>query len=146
MDNQEIKNCWNNENTSEARRERGFVAKKQKPMDNPYLVELGQNIQRQREFLGMSQETLALELGTGKETISRYESAQVIMKVDRFFELAEALYVTPTELSPKQLCIQQDIDPRLFQIGEQVKKLSPQLQAEAFRAMEALIVGLKSMG
>ncbi len=114
-------------------------------MDNPYLVELGKNIQKQREFLGISQEDLGLEVGTGKETISRYESAQVVMRVDRFFELAEALYITPTELSPKQLSNQQEIDPRLFQLGEKMKKLKPQQQADAYRAMEALLIGFINM-
>ena len=124
---------------------RDFGEKKSNPMDNPYLVELGQNIQKQREFLGKSQEELGLDLGTTKVTISRYESAQMVMKVDRFFEIADALYVTPADLCPKELNNQQDVDLRLFQIGEMMKKLKPQQQADAYRAMEAMLLGMQMM-
>lgn len=90
-------------------------------MVNMDLLEVGENIRKQREFLGMSQEELALEIGTSKGTISLYESGQMAMKVDRLFEIADALFVTPLELSPERFNIQPDIDPRLFQIGEMVK-------------------------
>ena len=50
-----------------------------KLMVNMDLLELGENIRNQREFLGMSQEELALEIGTSKGTISLYESGQMAM-------------------------------------------------------------------
>lgn len=113
-------------------------------MDNMDLLKVGENIRKQREFLGMSQEELALEIGTSKGTISLYESGQMAMKVDRLFEIADALFVTPLELSPERFNIQPDIDPRLFQIGEMVKKLPPAKQAEVYRAMEAMVIGFGS--
>lgn len=116
-----------------------------RPMDNPDLVELGKNIQKQREFIGMSQEELGLEIGTAKGKISLYESAQMVMKVDRFFDIAEALLVTPTELAPERFNNQPNIDLKLFQIGEMIKKLNPEKQAAAYRAMEAIVIGFGSV-
>lgn len=106
-----------------------------KPMNNSDLIELGKNIQKQREFLGMSQESLGLDIGTNAATICLYETAQRTMKVDRLFEIADALMVTPTELCPERFNTQERIDPRLFQIGEKMKKLSPEKQAVAYQAM-----------
>lgn len=71
----------------------GLEEKKGKPTENPDLVELGRNIQRQREFLGMSQEELGLDVGSNKNTIYLYETAQRVMKVDRLFEISEALWL-----------------------------------------------------
>lgn len=116
-----------------------------KPMDNSDLVELGKNIQKQREFLGMSQESLGLDIGTNAATICLYETAQRTMKVDRLFEIADALMVTPTELCPERFNTQERIDPRLFQIGEKMKKLSPERQAAAYQAMEAMMLGFMSI-
>lgn len=116
-----------------------------KPMNNSDLIELGKNIQKQREFLGMSQESLGLDIGTNAATICLYETAQRTMKVDRLFEIADALMVTPTELCPERFNTQERIDPRLFQIGEKMKKLSPEKQAAAYQAMEAMMLGFMSI-
>lgn len=120
---------------------RDFEEKKGRPMDNPDLVELGRNIQRQREFMEMSQEELGLDVGSNKNTIYLYETAQRVMKVDRLFEIADALMVTPAELCPERFYHAERIDPRLFQIGEKIKKLPPAKRAAAFRAMEAIAIG-----
>jgi transcriptional regulator with XRE-family HTH domain len=124
---------------------RNFEEKKGRPMDNPDLVELGKNIQKQREFLGKSQEELGLDVGSNKNTIYLYETAQRTMKVDRLFEIADALMVTPTELCPNRFNRDERIDPRLYQIGEMMKKLSPEKRAAAYRAMEALAMGFQTV-
>lgn len=116
-----------------------------KTMGNSDMVELGKNIQKQREFLGMSQESLGLDIGTNTATICLYETAQRTMKVDRLFEIADTLMVTPTELCPERFNTQERIDPRLFQIGEKMKKLSPEKQAAAYQAMEAMMLGFMSI-
>ncbi|MDO4167929.1 MAG: helix-turn-helix transcriptional regulator, partial [Eubacteriales bacterium] len=71
-----------------------FEERKVETTDNPDLVELGKNIQKQREFMEMSQEELGLDVGSNKNTIYLYETAQRVMKVDRLFEIADALMVT----------------------------------------------------
>lgn len=40
---------------------------------NQNLVELGRNIQKQREFIGMTQEELALNLNNSRTSICAYE-------------------------------------------------------------------------
>ena len=85
---------------------------------NTDLVELGKNIQKQREFLGMSQESLGLDIGSNGNAIYLYETAQRVMKVDKLFAIADALLITPTELCPQRFVDEEKIDPRLYQIGE----------------------------
>lgn len=53
--------------------------------------------------------------------------------------------VTPAELCPERFNTQERIDPRLFQIGEKMKKLSPEKQAAAYQAMEAMMLGFMSI-
>lgn len=109
------------------------------------VIEVGQNIQKQREFQGMSQEALALEIGTNGAAVSKYETGQREMKLDKLFQIADALHVTPTELCPKRFDQQEKIDPRVFQLGEQLKKLSPEKQDAALQAMTALLMGFQAM-
>lgn len=108
---------------------------------NQDVVELGQNIQKQREFMGMTQEELGLEIGTTGNSIYLYETAQRMMKVDKLFDIADALMVTPAELCPERFVDKEKIDPRLFQIGEQMKKLSEEKRAAAYQAMAAMVAG-----
>lgn len=124
---------------------RSLEEKKGKPTENPDLVELGRNIQRQREFLGMSQEELGLDVGSNKNTIYLYETAQRVMKVDRLFEISEALMVTPAELCPERFSDEEKIDPRLYQIGEKMKKIDPKKRAAAYQALEAVAIGFLNM-
>lgn len=112
-----------------------------KPMDNTDLVELGKNIQKQRELLGMSQEGLGLDIGTNRNAIYLYETAQRVMKVDRLFDIADALMITPTELCPKRYVDEEKRDPRLYQIGEKMKKMDARKRDMAFQAIEAMVNG-----
>lgn len=114
---------------------------KEKTKNNVDVVELGKNIQKQREFLGMTQEGLGLDIGTTGNSIYLYETAQRVMRVDKLFEIADALMVTPTELCPKRYVDEEKIDPRLFQIGEKLKKMDAGKRAAAYQAMEALVNG-----
>lgn len=116
-----------------------------KPMDNTDLVELGKNIQKQREFLGMSQESLGLDVGTNGNAIYLYETAQRVMKVDRLFDIADALMITPTELCPKRYVDEEKRDPRLYQIGEKLKKMDARKRDMAFQAIEAMVNGFLEM-
>lgn len=108
---------------------------------NQDVTELGQNIQKQREFMGMTQEELGLEIGTTGNSIYLYETAQRMMKVDKLFDIADALMVTPAELCPERFVDKEKMDPRLFQIGEQMKKLSEEKRVMAYQAMAAMVAG-----
>lgn len=108
---------------------------------NPNLIELGKNIQKQREFIGMTQEELALNLNTSRTSICAYEFGQRAMGVDRFFDIAKELMVTPAELCPKEMVLDERVDPRLFQIGEKMKKLDAEKREIAYCAIEAMMLG-----
>ena len=119
------------------------LPKKEITLENTDLVELGKNIQKQREFLGMSQESLGLDIGSNGNAIYLYETAQRVMKVDKLFAIA--LLITPTELCPKRFVDEEKIDPRLYQIGEKVKKMDSGKRDKVFQAMEALVNGFLEM-
>ena len=103
------------------------------------------NIQKQREFLGMSQESLGLDIGSNGNAIYLYETAQRVMKVDKLFAIADALLITPTELCPQRFVDEEKIDPRLYQIGEKIKKMDSRKRDKVFQAMEALVNGFLEM-
>lgn len=88
---------------------------------------------------------LGLDVGTAGQNISLYETGQRVMKVDRLFQIADALNVTPTELCPKRFDQQEKPDPRLYQLGIQMKGLTPEMQEAVFRSMEAMIVAFQSV-
>lgn len=66
---------------------------------NDDLVEVGSLIRKWRENINMTQLELSEKAGLGEKTISRLELGKN-MKLMTFFTLAEALSVSPNELSP----------------------------------------------
>ncbi len=115
------------------------------PKENPDLVELGRNIQMWRERMEMTQEELGLEIGADKGKISRYESGQMVMKVDRLFQIAEALQIPLEELCPVWLCDQKRADPRLFRLADAIQKLPEEKQVILFQAAEAMAIGFRTV-
>ena len=67
------------------------------------------------------------------------------MKVDKLFAIADALLITPTELCPQRFVDEEKIDPRLYQIGEKIKKMDSRKRDKVFQAMEALVNGFLEM-
>ena len=112
--------------------------------ESPDLAELGRNIQSWRERAGMTQEALGLEIGADKGKISRYESGQMIMKVDRLFQIAEVLQAPLDELCPKWLCREEQIGPRLYKLAKIRHTLPAETQTIFFCATEAMAVGLQA--
>ena len=112
--------------------------------DNPDLIELGKNIQRWRERVGMTQEKLGIEIGADKGKISRYESGQMVMKVDRLFQIAEVLRVPVDELCPKWLRMQEWMVPRVYQLMKMIQELPMDKQDIFLCAAEAMIIGFRS--
>ena len=70
-----------------------------KLVPNDDLVEVGSLIRKWRENTKMTQLELSEKAGLGEKTISRLELGKN-MKLMTFFTLAEALSVSPNELSP----------------------------------------------
>ncbi len=114
------------------------------PKDAPDLIELGQNIQRWRERGGMTQEELGMEIGADKGKISRYESGQMVMKVDRLFQIAEVLRVPVDELCPKWLRMQEWMVPRVYQLVKMIQELPMDKQDIFLCAAEAMVIGFRS--
>lgn len=69
---------------------------------NKYLKELGENIKNIRKSLKMSQEDLAWKIGKhcNARTISKYERAEMEMRVGRLLEICYALGTNPSSLIP----------------------------------------------
>lgn len=67
------------------------------------LVETGEKIRNKREALGVSQERLAEYIGVSINSISRYETGSVSMRIDTFYSIAELFGVSPNDLAPKKL-------------------------------------------
>ena len=92
--------------------------------------------------LGMTQEELGMEIGADKGKISRYESGQMVMKVDRLFRIAEVLQVPLDELCPKWLRRQEQTESRLYQLAKMIQNLPAEKQDVFFHAAEAMVIGL----
>lgn len=110
----------------------------------PDLIELGKNIQRWREQVGMTQEELGMEIGADKGKISRYESGQMVMKVDRLFQIAEVLQVPVDELCPKWLRMQERMVPRVYRLVKMIQELPVDKQDIFLCAAEAMVIGFRS--
>ena len=58
----------------------------------------GQNIQRKRKQLGMTQDALAERLGIGQQSLSRMERGTMAPKFERLQEIADVLHCSVAEL------------------------------------------------
>ena len=61
---------------------------------NKFVVELGKLLQHRREALGMTREELAERAGIRYDVIQMYEEGQRTMKIDRLFEILNALDIS----------------------------------------------------
>ncbi|MBM6886923.1 helix-turn-helix domain-containing protein [Pseudoflavonifractor phocaeensis] len=109
--------------------------------NNQDLIELGKNIQRCREVAGMTQKKLGMEIDADKAQISRYESGQAAMKVDRLFQIAEVLQVPVEELCPKWLRGRGRISPQWYRLVGMIEKLPEEKREVLFQAAEAMAIG-----
>ena len=114
------------------------------PKNNPDLIELGKRIQWWREKVGLTQEELGMEIGADKGKISRYESGQMVMKVDRLFQIAEVLQVPVDELCPKWLRLQGRMAPGVCRLVKMIQELPMDKQDTFLCAAEAMVIGFRS--
>ena len=89
----------------------------------------------------MTQEELGMEIDADKAQISRYESGQAAMKVDRLFQIAEVLQVPVEGLCPKWLCDRERISPQWHRLAGVIEKLPEEKREVLFRAAEAMAIG-----
>ncbi len=61
----------------------------------------GENIRIRRITLGYSQESMAFELGISQAAYSNLERDETKLTVQRVFDIAEILKISPYELMPK---------------------------------------------
>ena len=111
-------------------------------IENKDIIEVGENIRKRREALGISQNELALQVDTSLNAIHLYENANRIMRLDRWFLIADALKTTPSRIGPTRYCSKENVDPRLLNLMERSKKLPPEKRDELFRNMEYLLNGM----
>ena len=97
----------------------------------------GENLRNIRNARGMSQEEFADLLGTSKQVISRYETAQRSPKVSTVAEYAEKLGVSIAELTGDPFAsVRSAFGPdtpaakKLREIGEQLSPYSSDFDAE----------------
>ena len=62
-------------------------------------MNLADNIRAARKALKMSQDELADAIGANRVTISRYETGSYLPSVPALEKLAEALHMTPSQLT-----------------------------------------------
>ena len=67
------------------------VAKKKREETPEIALSVGRAIARQRKLIGKTQRTVAEEMETGVETISRLESGSILQTVDRLEQLSVVL-------------------------------------------------------
>ena len=111
-----------------------------KIVDSTDIRELGENILRKRLENHMTQEDLGYFVGVSGNTVHLYESAQIIMKVDKLFLLVEALGCTANDLCPERLMQKQiHIEMLLEDVISKLQKLSTQNQIVVLTTLNTLV-------
>lgn len=70
----------------------------------------GNNIQRKRKLLGLTQDELAERLGIGQQSLSRMERGTMAPKFERLEDIAKALYCSVPELFNSEKNSERDIE------------------------------------
>lgn len=104
------------------------------------LIEIGLLIRKNREFAKMTQSDLAEKAGIYDKSVSRLETGTSKMRLDTFFGLAEALGVSPNEISPQRLV--PSTSGRFAEIERRYVQLSESEQALFLRMVSAMLDGL----
>lgn len=114
-----------------------------KIVDSTDIRELGENILRKRLENHMTQEDLGYFVGVSGNTVHLYESAQIIMKVDKLFLLVEALGCTANDLCPERLMQKQiHIEMLREDVMSKLQKLSTQNQIVVLTTLNTLVNGM----
>ena len=104
---------------------------------DPILVEAGDLIRQKREELNLTQFELAELAGIGEKTVSRLELGKN-MKLMTFFTLAEALGVTPNDISPSRF-VKRDEYVKFDQLKEKFTLLNDKQKNMVCSMMNSII-------
>ena len=105
------------------------------------LIEIGLLIRHNRELAKMTQSELAEKAGIYDKSVSRLETGTSKMRLDTFFGLAEALGVSPNDISPKRL-VNTSRCCRYFEIENRYMQLSKFEQDIFIRMVSAMLDSL----
>ena len=70
---------------------------------------IGEKLRQVREAQGLTQDALAMRLGTDRKVISKHESGQQDMKMSSFIDYLEVLDVTPDQLLPEHTYMKKEV-------------------------------------
>ena len=110
-------------------------------IDSPDIRELGERVREIRKRSGMSQAQLAEKADLANNTVSRIEGSQINISAESLFNLADALGVTPNDLSPSRFRTA-DSTIALATICDKYSKLTEENQKLFIASMCALADGL----
>ena len=110
-------------------------------IDSPDIRELGESVREIRKRLGMSQAQLAEKADLANNTVSRIEGSQINLSVENLFSLADALGVTPNDLSPSRFRVS-DSTTALTAINDKYLMLTDENRKLFIASVYALVDGL----
>ena len=110
-------------------------------IDSPDIRELGERVRETRKRLGMTQAQLAEKAGMANNTVSRIEGAQINLSAENLFDLADALGVTPNDLSPSRFRTNRDITTTSV-LSKKYSNLTEENRELFISAVQALVDGL----
>lgn len=94
-------------------------------MIHPFYVELGEEIRRRREALGMTQSTLATHLGLSRTSVTNIERGRQPVLVHQLYRVAQVLKIKVTDL----LLPEESFDTAVeVQTSEEIKLLLERLE------------------
>lgn len=111
---------------------------------NPDFIEVGDLIRKIRESASMTQADLSEKAGFGEKTLSRLEMGKSNMRIDTFFTLAEALGVTPNDISPSRLTSKRK-DCRFTNLEVKFNRLSEKQKQLVYDTMASLMNGIENL-
>ena len=111
-----------------------------KVIESSDFIEVGEKIREYRRALSLSQSQLGDRTNLSNNTVSRIESAQVMLSAENLFLIAEALGLTPNDISPSRLQHKNN-KPSLSPLDEKFRKLTPEKQRLVMSSISAMIDG-----
>ena len=107
---------------------------------NTSLIQIGENIRKRREALGMSQTDLANEVGTNRSAICKYETGIREMGIGKLAEIAEVLDCSPSECFGAKT----QAEDKLGTIVQRLLSLDDTSRNQIVSAMEYMLVGAEN--
>jgi len=117
------------------------VVKKKREETPEIALAVGRAIARQRKLVGKTQRTVAEEMETGVETVSRLESGAILQTVDRLEQLSVVLKCPITSFFWNE---DDGLDVQAATIADMLRTLPAERRKNAVQFMAELVRVLKS--